>query len=108
VAYGELSVPVSNDYKASLRTEFYAQTASSFSSTANTLNPGTGIPGYGLLSVRVGLDETKSGWSIYGNLKNALNKVYYVGGVGFGSLFTFNTIVPGDPRTWQIEARYRF
>jgi iron complex outermembrane receptor protein len=108
LAYSEVAVPLTADLRGSLRMEFYGQTASSFSSTANTLNPGTGIPGYGLLNFRLGVDQAKAGWSVSGNLKNALNKVYYVGGVGFGSLFTFNTIVPGDPRTWQVEARYHF
>jgi len=108
VAYAEAGVPLTADLRGSLRMELYGQTAGSFSSTADTLNPGTDIPGYGLLSFRFGLDQTTAGWSVSANLKNALNKVYYVGGVGFGSLFTFNTIVPGDPRTWQVEARYRF
>jgi iron complex outermembrane receptor protein len=108
VAYTELAAPLGADLRGTLRMEFYGQTASSYSSTANTLNPGTAIPGYGLLNFRLGVDEAKAGWSVSANLKNALNKVYYVGGVGFGSLFSFNTIVPGDPRTWQVEARYRF
>lgn len=108
LAYSEVAIPLTADLRGSLRMEFYGQSASSFSSTANTLNPGTGIPGYGLLNFRLGVDQAKAGWSVSGNLKNALNKVYYVGGVGFGSLFTFNTIVPGDPRTWQVEARYHF
>lgn len=108
VAYTEVAAPLGADLRGTFRAEFYRQTVSSYSSTANTLNPGTEIPGYGLLNFRLGIDQTKAGWSVSANLKNALNKVYYVGGVGFGSLFTFNTIVPGDPRTWQVEARYRF
>jgi iron complex outermembrane receptor protein len=108
VSYAEAAAPLTADLRGTLRMEFYGQTASTFSSTENTLNPGTGIPGYGLLSFRLGVDQLKEGWSVSANLKNALNHVYYVGGVGFGSLFTFNTIVPGDPRTWQIEARYHF
>lgn len=108
VAYAELGAPITDEIRSTFRAEMYGQTASTFSSTANTENPGTGIPGYGLLNFRLGVEQTKAGWSVSGNLKNALNKVYYVGGVGFGSLFTYNTVVPGDPRTWQIELRYRF
>ena len=109
VAYTEVGAPLGADLRGTLRMEFYGQTASTYSSTAGTVNPGTGIPGYGLLNFRLGLDPaSKAGWSLSANLKNALNKVYYVGGVGFGSLFTFNTVVPGDPRTWQVEARYHF
>jgi iron complex outermembrane recepter protein len=108
VAYTELTVPVRDTLQASLRAELYGQTSSTYSSTANTDNPGTGIPGYGLLNFRVGVEDSRAGWQLSGNLKNALNKVYYVGGVGFGSIFTYNDIVPGTPRTWQIELRYKF
>lgn len=41
-------------------------------------------------------------------MKNALNQVYYVGGIGLGELFQFNTAIPGEPRTFFGEVRYNF
>lgn len=108
LVFSEVNVPVAAQMKGTARVEVYGQTASTYSSTEATLNPDTGLPGYGLVNFRLGLDQTQQGWSVSANLKNAFNHVYYVGGVGFGSIFTFNTIVPGDPRTWQVEARYKF
>jgi iron complex outermembrane receptor protein len=34
--------------------------------------------------------------------------VYYTGGLGFGSLFTYNLAVPGLPRTYGVELSYHF
>ena len=73
----------------------------------NTLNPGTEIPGYTIANFRAGIDSD-SGWSFSANVKNAFDKVYYVGGIGFASLFAINTVIPGAPRTYFVEARYRF
>ena len=106
--FAEASAPVSADLTASLRGDFYAQTSNFFSSTDHTLNPGTQIPGYGLANFRLGIEDTRVGWSVSANVKNAFNKVYYVGGVGFSSLLALNTVIPGAPRTYVVEARYRF
>lgn len=107
-AFAEMSVPLSDKLRGSLRGDVYSQTSSYFSSTANTLNPGSQIPGYTLANFRLGIEDSASGWSVAGSLKNAFNRVYYVGGVGFSSLLALNTVIPGDPRTWMIEARYKF
>lgn len=106
--FAEVAAPVSADLTASLRGDVYAQTSNYFSSTNNTLNPGTQIPGYGLANFRVGIEDSKVGWSLSANVKNAFNKVYYVGGVGFSSLLALNTVIPGAPRTFTVEARYKF
>ncbi len=93
---------------ASIRADLYHQTSTFFSSTGNTLNPGTEIPGYSVANLRVGLDFADSGWSVAAYLKNAFDKTYYVGGIGFASLFAVNTVIPGAPRTYMLEARYSF
>jgi len=41
-------------------------------------------------------------------VKNAFDETYYVGGIGFKSLFAVNTVIPGAPRTYLFEARYSF
>jgi hypothetical protein len=48
-----------------------------------------------------------SGWNSP-LVKNAFKETYYNGGIGFASLFTLNIVVPGEPRTYMLEARYRF
>jgi hypothetical protein len=37
-------------------------------------------------------------------VKNAFKKEYDTGGIGFASLFAFNSVVPGEPRTFLLEA----
>jgi iron complex outermembrane receptor protein len=106
--YAEVVEPVTARLSASLRADMYAQTSSYFSSTGNTLNPGSQIPGYGIANFRLGIEDTGQGWSLSANLKNAFNKVYYAGGIGFASLLAVNTVIPGDPRTITVEGRYKF
>jgi iron complex outermembrane receptor protein len=106
-AYADFGFPV-GDLRGSFRAEVFSQTEVTFSSTADAENPGTTLPGYSLVNLRLGLDSADGSWSVAGLVRNAADKVYYVGGLGFGSLFTYNLAVPGEPRTYQMELRYRF
>jgi iron complex outermembrane receptor protein len=106
--FAEASTALPANLTGSLRADFYAQTSSFFSSTDNTLNPGTQIPGYGIANFRLGIEDAGVGWSVSASVKNAFNKAYYVGGVGFSSLLALNTVIPGAPRTVIVNARYRF
>lgn len=108
VGFAQATVPVSTLVRASLRGDVYAQTSTFFSSTGTNLNPGTKLPGYTVANFRVGVEHEKAGLSLALHLKNAFNKVYYVGGIGFSSLFAVNTAVPGEPRTVLMEARWNF
>ncbi len=105
--FAVLKAPVGNMMEASLRGDVYAQTKTYFSSTGN-LNPGTVLPSYELVNVRLALENKEAGWTIAALVKNLLKKTYYVGGVGLGELFQFNTAVPGDPRTFMVSARMNF
>ncbi len=106
-AFAEATYPISDALSASLRSDVYAQTGTYFSSTGN-LNPGTHLPGYTIVNFRLGVQDKHAGWSVSANLKNAFNRTYYVGGVALGELFQTNTAVPGDPRTFLVEARFDF
>lgn len=106
-AFGQVTVPVSAAMELTFRTDVYAQESLWFTSTGN-LNPNTELPGFGLVSFRIGLQDEAAGWSVSANLKNAFDKVYWVGGVALGELFQTNTAVPGEPRTFLLETRYRF
>ena len=107
-AFAELSAPIGGDLSASLRGDVYHQTRTVFSSAQRALNPGAVIPGYTLVDFRVAVEDKHKGWSISANLKNAFNRVYYVGGLPFESVFTLNAVVPGAPRTFLVQAGYRF
>ena len=107
-AFAEVTVPVSARLSASLRGDVYAQTSTYFSSTGNTLNPGAQITGYALANFRLGIEDKDAGWSLSAILKNAFDRTYYVGGIGFSSLFALNTVIPGDPQTFLVEARIKF
>ena len=105
--FGEVEVPVSNSITASLRSDLYSQSSFFFASTGNR-SPGAQVDGYTLVNFRVGLADDDAGWSISANLKNAFDRVYFVGGIATGELFQFNTAVPGAPRTFMAEVRYKF
>ena len=105
--FGEVTVPVRNNLALALRGDFYAQQSAVFSSTQSN-NKGARLPGYGLANFRFGLEDSKAGWSLTLNLKNAFDKIYYVGGVAPAEVLQFNTAIPGVPRTVSVEGSYRF
>lgn len=106
-AYGQFATPVSGTIEASFRGEVYAQ-SKVFTHPRRLGSAGSIIPGYALVNFRVGLEDDEAGWSLTANLKNAFNKVHYVGGIPLGEILAFNTRLPGDPRTVTVEARFKF
>ena len=107
--YADARIPVSDGWDLALHGDVYRQTSNYFSSTGRSLNPNTKIPGYTLANFRVGIEESgPTGWSFSALVKNAFKKTYYTGGIGFASLFALNIVVPGEPRVFLVEARYRF
>ena len=106
--FSEVTLPVSDALDVSFRGDLYNQTKIFFSSTGDTLTPGTEIPGYAVANFRLGLEDSKAGWSVAALVKNAFNRIYYVGGLGAGAVFTVNSVLPGDPRTVMGTVRYRF
>ncbi|MGV7120392.1 TonB-dependent receptor [Sphingopyxis sp. 550A] len=105
--YGEISAPVSSRLTASLRGDLYSQTGTFYIASGN-LNPTAHLPGYSIANFRIGIEDEAAGWSLAANLKNAFDKVYYVGGMPLAALLQFNSALPGAPRTYSLEARYRF
>ena len=105
--FGEVAVPVRDAIEVSLRADVYSQSFFWFASTGNR-SPGARVDGYTLANFRLGLADSEVGWSLSANLKNAFDRVYYVGGIATGELFQFNTVVPGSPRTFLLEARFKF
>ena len=108
LVYANIEVPLTNRIKVQVRGDVYAQTSTFFSSTGTNLNPLSRFPGYSVANFRLGIEDEKAGWSLATIVKNAFDKVYYVGGVAFSSLFAVNTAVPGEPRTVMMEAKFKF
>lgn len=106
--FAALNVPLNERLSGTLRGDIYSQSSTYFSSTGLSLTPGTKLPGYTLVNLRVGIEDKVAGWSIAGLVKNATKRVYYTGGVGFGNIFSLNTAVPGEPRTFLVEGRFKF
>lgn len=107
LAYAQFETAVSGTMEASLRGEVYAQ-SKVYTHPRVLGSEGSIIPSYALVNFRAGLSDDKAGWSLTANLKNAFNKVHYVGGIPLGEILAFNTRLPGDPRTFTLEARYKF
>lgn len=106
--FASLSAPITDRLKGSLRADVYRQTSTYFSSTAKSLTPGAKIPAYTLVNLRAGVEDRVTRLSVAAIVKNVTNKTYYSGGVGFANIFSLNTAVPGEPRTWLIELGYKF
>lgn len=105
--YADVSVPVTQSLKLSLRGDVYHQSSVSTSALGDR-NPATTLPNYTLVNFRLGIENEAQGWSLAGTVRNAFKETYYVGGVPLGKLFQINTAVPGEPRTFAVEARYKF
>lgn len=105
--FTEVAVPVYGSVSGLLRGEMYAQNKV-FTSPRSSNDFGTILPGYALANFRIGLEDKSAGWSLTANLKNAFNRVYYVGGLPVGEIYQINTVIPGDPRTFTVEARLKF
>lgn len=108
MVFAELTAPVGDNLEFTVRGEVYDQTATYYTSTGNTVTPGARIPGYAVANFRMALDNRKRGWTVSANVKNAFNRVYYVGGIAEASIFTVNSVMPADPRTYMVTLRYNF
>jgi iron complex outermembrane receptor protein len=105
--FSQVTVPIHDTLSGTVRGEVYSQALNYMSSTAN-LNPGAVLPSYAITNFLVGVEDSKQGWTVNAVLKNAFNRVYYVGGAPVGNLLGINSVVPGDPRTFAVELRYKF
>jgi iron complex outermembrane receptor protein len=107
--FAQASFPLPGIATVSIRGDVYTQTKTFFSSTNDTITPGTEIPTYTLANFRVGLDHVaNSNLSVAAALHNAFNRVYYVGGLAVGEIESVNNAAPGIPRTFYVEAKYTF
>ncbi len=108
--YAQTSTQLPNNFaKLALRGEVYRQSLSYFGSQNDSTVPGVDVPAYTLTNFRVGLEDILgSRVSVAAYVKNAFNKVYYVGGVPNGGDLSLTDAVVGERRMYFIQASYKF
>jgi iron complex outermembrane receptor protein len=108
--YADIKLPVPSDVgDMHLRTDVFGQTSSFFSNNNGSITPGTQLPGYGTVALRLSLNSIRgSNVSAAVYAKNLLDKVYYQAGYTEGASGGFNTAIVGEPRTVVGEISARF
>lgn len=109
-AFIRLGLPVPQEWGSlSFRAQTYSQSTSYFSSFYFAQVPGTKIPGYTLLNLRLEWSEMfGSNVSLAGYMRNAFDRKFIVGGLPTGATIGLNTAVPGAPRKFGMEATINF
>ena len=109
-AYAEVAVPLDASYgDVSVRGEVYAQSAQYFSNAADSIAPGTRLPGYALVHARLDWRNVMgTGFSAAVFGKNLTDKAYFVGGMTLAAALGHNAAAVGEPRTYGVELSYRF
>lgn len=106
----DLKLPVSASLGAmDLRTDFYDQSYTFFSSTNGTSTPGTRLDGYSTIGMRFSWKEivqSKVSGGLY--VRNLAGKVYHIAGYALGASSGVNTWYPGEPRTFGAELSVKF
>jgi len=93
----------------SLRADYYIQSAQYFSNLNSTINPGTELPSYRLVNLRLDWSKIRNtglAGSLY--VRNLTNQQYYVGGIPQGADLGLNQASPGRPRMFGIDLKYSF
>jgi iron complex outermembrane receptor protein len=91
------------------RTDVYAQSGQFISNLNNTTDPGSFLPGYALVNLRLDWRKIMGSQVSAGVfIKNVLDKQTYVGGMPLGGALGLNTAIPGEPRTFGFELSYKF
>jgi iron complex outermembrane receptor protein len=105
--FADVTIPVTSAINMTVHGDLYFQ-SETFTSPRSANYAGTRIAPYELANFRVGVEDEEAGWSLTANLKNAFDKPYFVGGLANGEAVQYNTLVPGEPRTFTVEARIKF
>jgi iron complex outermembrane receptor protein len=108
--YADATWHLPND-KGSLsyHVDVYNQSSFYFSNLGGTIQPGTKLPSYTLLNMRIDWAEmfgSRIKVSLYG--KNLTEKLYYTGGSAGAQNFSVESATFGMPRTYGIAIRTEF
>ncbi len=107
--FAEVSAPLGEAGRLSLRGDLYGQTKMNFSNVGDTLNALAVLPGYTLVNAKLTLSEIM-GKRISASVsaRNLFNRKYYAGGNAANSATLPNTVNPGVPRMIMGEVRFEF
>jgi iron complex outermembrane recepter protein len=108
--YADVTLPVPSEVgDMHLRTDVFGQTYSYFSSNNYSITPGTQLPGYATVALRLSLNHIRgSNVSAAVFAKNLFDKVYYESGYTEGASSGLNTAIVGEPRTIAAEISAQF
>lgn len=105
-----VALPLSEDMGSlKFRTDFYGQTHTFFSSTNGTSTPGTRLPGYSTIGMRLDWREimqSKVSAAVF--VRNLTDDVHFISGYALGASSGLNTAYPGEPRTFGAELSVKF
>jgi iron complex outermembrane receptor protein len=108
--YADAKMELPNDLGSlNYHVDIYAQTAFYFSNLGGTIQPGTRLPGYELVNMR--LDWANMfGSNVKGGIfvKNLTDKLYYTGGSAGAQNFSVESATFGSPRTYGVSMRIDF
>ena len=110
-AFGEITIPLSGDTgTVVIHGDGYAQSLIHTSSLGNSYSPNDKIPGYILINGRVDWRDPVGvkGLTASFFMKNITAKRYFIGGGSGIQLYSINSGVYGQPRTFGGVLRYQF
>lgn len=105
--FADFSFPLSGSWSLSLHGDVYYQDTT-VTTPRSQNSQGTIVPSYSISNARIGIENQDAGWSIAALVRNIADKVYFTGGLPTGEIYQVNVLVPGEPRTFAVEARYSF
>ena len=109
-AFGAISFPLKGSLgSVNFRTDVYTQSHFYFSNTDDTLTPGTKIPGYTLVDMRLDWENVMDS-DVTASLfvKNLGNELYYTGGAAQSLQNSIDVASFGLPRTYGLQVRVSF
>lgn len=108
-AFAKVEHELGDGSVASLRGDVYAQSSFYYSNAANTILPRTQIDGYALVDLRAEWGRIGgSDISVSAYVKNLTDKKYNTGGFALGAVNAINSVLPGLPRMYGLEAKVEF
>lgn len=108
-AYFVTSHSLGNTGTLNFRGDYYYTSDTYFSSLDDSIAPGTELDSYHLVNLRLWLEDIAgTGLSLVAYVRNATDEEYERGGLPMAGVFGSNATIAGAPRTYGIEATYRF
>lgn len=108
--FADARIPLSDDLgHINYHIDIYGQSSFYFSNLGGTIQPGTKLPGYALVNMRLEwANMFGSGVKAAAFVKNLTDKLYYTGGSAGAQNFSVESAGFGKPRTYGMALRVDF